>query len=265
MPRARALSVTRSYFEERAARDTAIRVYLCAASRSSKHRALSRIDRRFKPVRARDFSLSSPRASDRYLLIAALPGERPAAESRRVCFLCQRPRIIDTSQFASRKKEKKKKKERGREKERERSFYRSVSRKRRSYNRHGHHDHISRRRGSLAFVNRTHDALWLLVYAYTHVHARWYRTDTRGRAHAHLATSLPNVMLLIWYCRRSWLMVSSRGPSIDQISMTPYYHRAECALMKRASSCDELLGVTIGPNYATRKPEQNSQMRHFRR
>lgn len=34
-------------------------------------------------------------------------------------------------------------------------------------------------------------------------------------------------------------MVFSRGPSIDQISMTPYYHRAECALMKRASSCDE--------------------------
>lgn len=175
MPRARALSVSRDPISRSAPRSRhhLTRVCLCAASRLLETSSgLSRIDRRFKPgPGARFFSLSSPRASDRYLLIAALPGERPAAESRRVCFLCQRPRIIDTSQFASRKKEKRKKK-RTKERKREKSFCRSTSRKRRSYNRRGpSRPYIPASR--IVSLRQPHArCVAAVVYAYTHVHVR---------------------------------------------------------------------------------------------
>jgi len=75
------------------------------------HRALSRIDRRF---------LSLVAASERSIDTSSRHSrEKRPAESRRVCFLCQRPRIIDTSPVREPKKEERKKRETGDGKKRE--------------------------------------------------------------------------------------------------------------------------------------------------
>lgn len=169
------------------------------------HRALSRIDRRF---------LSLVAASERSIDTSSRHSrEKRPAESRRVCFLCQRPRIIDTSPVREPKKEERKKRERPGMGKREKSFYRSASRKRRSYNRHGHpRPYIPASRIVSRRKPHTYDARRCVLVI---------RTCTPGGRRIHtreltrIATSHSNVMLLIWYCRRSRLMVSSRGPSID--------------------------------------------------
>lgn len=112
------------------------------------------------PLRER---AASPYASDRYH--RSTPGH-PAAESPSVFSV---PTTAHNRYFTVRAAERKKKK--GKEK----SFYRSR-RKRRSYNRHEHRDHVSRRRGSL-----------------TATHARCTSRNTYGntRGLTHIATSLP--------------------------------------------------------------------------
>lgn len=164
MPRARALSVTRSYFEARFSR----------ASRHPSLRGSFFRSRNVESIVADRPAISLPRRCEREIdryLIAPLPGERPA-ESRRVCFLCQRPRIIDTSSVREPKKRRKKKKEREREGEKEKSFYRSTSRKRRFYNRHGHpRPYIPASR--IVSRRKPHVQRMPLCTRYVHVHARW--------------------------------------------------------------------------------------------